>query len=224
MQLGPTMDPVTPLIEALGMMYPVMLVVALIMMLVAVLTREWQKAVISLLMLGTSGFVVHILPIFLGVTAPAAAPVFDPLATIERHIGSILLALLVSVSSAGFLLLGRYLYRKRQQRLQLHRNRQAESTIRFEYSEWLEEEALKLEIEVLSAPGDRKIQALLERVRETGTNNLRYLQAQHEEPVLRDAIQKEWNQLRQELNTEVSLFPAVTSADEADFRKTLKGF
>ncbi len=209
MQVGPMIDPVAPLIEALGMMYPVMLAVALIMMLVAVLTREWQKAVISLLMLGTSGFVVRILPAFLGVTGPATTPVFDPLAAIERHIQAIVITFFASISSAGLFVLGRHVYRKRRQHLERNRNRQAESTIRFEYSEWLEEEALKLEIEVLSAPGERKTQTLLERVREASTNNLRYLQAQHEDPVLRDAIQKEWDQLRQELKTEGSLFPAV---------------
>ena len=228
MQVGPAIDVNTAFIDSvvglLNGIYPVLIIVALFLVLLSIFSRDWSKAIHALGMFFISTLVMRVLPAFLAVTGPAATAAFDPLATLERHIQAILFTFFASISSAGLFVFGRYVHRKRRQHVERNRNRQAESTIRFEYSEWLEEEALKLEIEVLSVRGDRKIQALLERVREASTNNLRYLQAQHEEPVLRDAIQKEWDQLRQELNTEGSLFPAFTSAHEADFRKTTKGF
>ena len=202
MQVGPAIDLNTAFTDSvvglLNGIYPVLIVVAIFLVLFSIFSRDWSKAIPALGMLFISTFAIHVLPTFLG-TGPAATVVFDPLAALGRHIEAILFTFFGSLSAGGLFVLGWHVSRKRRQRLERNRNRQAESTIRFEYSEWLEEEALKLEIEMLSSPGDPTIHALRERVQEASSNNLRYLQAEHETPILRDAIQKEWDELREEL-------------------------
>ena len=204
MQVGPAIDLNTAFTDSvvglLNGIYPVLIVVAILLVLLSIFSRDWSKAIPALGMLFISTSAIHVLPTFLGVTGPAATAVFDPLAALGRHIEAILFTFFASLSSGGLFVLGWHVCRKRRQRLERNRNRQAESTIRFEYSEWLEEEALKLEIEMLSSPGDPTIHALRERVQEASSNNLRYLQAEHETPILRDAIQKEWDELSEELH------------------------
>jgi hypothetical protein len=102
----------------------------------------------------------------------------------------------VIAAGVGLIRLLRPLHDQRLRARVIEQNRIDEIMIRLQYSEWLDDALLKLEIDALNAPTDENLQRLRQRIEEAKISNSRYLGDQHEEPISREVIQREWNQLR----------------------------
>lgn len=191
MNLDPMLSLESALSEFISAAVPILIGLGVLAAFCAVLTNRMKAVLpvfVMIMMLSSFPTICS----FLGME-PSAIRAVDPFAWLGRHLTLILIGAAIAFTSSAVAFVGRQLYKRRALYLALEQARQAEASIRFEYAQWLEEEALKLDIEVLSAPNDQQLLKLRERVEEARHQNS--ICSPPRQPVLPGQIKQEWDKL-----------------------------